>query len=546
MGAHFKEAGLIEPADIHTTAASTTTLVFDSESFQRFEGTSNEDCVLPDATTMVEGKYFYISNQSSGTVTVKYDDATFLKTLLSGSAAWFRLVDNSSSNGVWDVFSGSGSGGGSAVVEDLQAYTPTFTGLGTVTTIDAYWGRRGDSIIMVGSATSGTVTGSPASVSLPAGLLADLTKVVNIRAVGLWQRNTAASPAQMNTTVINPPNDGEMYFTTLFSGQSGFSILNGNQLVGSSEFFSWTAEFPIDGWTSNDSNDVSDWVDYPSVAAGDIITGSVSDPTYGTLILNKAMYRQVGDSMDIFWTINQNGTTGTAGSGTYLFHLPPGYMIDLAKTPVGTIVGTWYYDDTGFVGSGMAFVNDATTLTVAAFATNASNNTNAGNWGSGFAGFNTALFWVAFRVTVPISGWTSNNFPPEPSFNTLFTAAYRYDFAVQGGTQGTKVLTPLRNAPATLPGKGIAQYRITTVVLDGTTTAGPVAGLTFTPNGDPGDAIASGSSATFTTSQIVTSDIGGTIFNVTGSPSLIIDTEDLTGGIIDLYIEYLELVEPVP
>lgn len=53
------------------TAAGTTTLTSASNPIQLFTGATTQNCVLPDATTLIVGWFFVIRNTSSGIVTVK-------------------------------------------------------------------------------------------------------------------------------------------------------------------------------------------------------------------------------------------------------------------------------------------------------------------------------------------------------------------------------------------------------------------------------------------------------------------------------------------
>ena len=62
------------------------------------------------------------------------------------------------------------------------------------------------------------------------------------------------------------------------------------------------------------------------------IDGTTTAPTKGTIVRDEARWRQVGDEMELRYDFSQS-TAGTAGSGNYLFPLPPGYSIDLTKFP---------------------------------------------------------------------------------------------------------------------------------------------------------------------------------------------------------------------
>lgn len=64
-----------------TTSGGTTTLNASSPERIRFTGSANQNCVLPDETTIPVGKLFQIFNGSTGTITVKDSAGTVLYTL---------------------------------------------------------------------------------------------------------------------------------------------------------------------------------------------------------------------------------------------------------------------------------------------------------------------------------------------------------------------------------------------------------------------------------------------------------------------------------
>lgn len=63
------------------------------------------------------------------------------------------------------------------------------------------------------------------------------------------------------------------------------------------------------------------WKAYPSTAAGTLITGSGSNPSYGTVVQNNASYRRVGNTIEVRWNYRQT-TAGGNGTGTISFRLP--------------------------------------------------------------------------------------------------------------------------------------------------------------------------------------------------------------------------------
>jgi hypothetical protein len=68
-------------------------------------------------------------------------------------------------------------------VTDWIPYTPTFTGFGTVTGIDAYYKRVGDSVMIKAKYLTGVHTGVEARISLPAGMTT--TAFASIRTAGI-------------------------------------------------------------------------------------------------------------------------------------------------------------------------------------------------------------------------------------------------------------------------------------------------------------------------------------------------------------------------
>jgi hypothetical protein len=85
------------------TAAGTTTLTSGSAAFQQFTGSTTQNCVLPDATTMTQGQAFTVANRSTGAVTVKKNGGSTLQILAGGTEAVFTLITNTPAAGVWDT-----------------------------------------------------------------------------------------------------------------------------------------------------------------------------------------------------------------------------------------------------------------------------------------------------------------------------------------------------------------------------------------------------------------------------------------------------------
>lgn len=168
----------------------------------------------------------------------------------------------------------------------------------------------------------------------------------------------------------------------------------------------------------------TDWTDFPSVAAGTLWTGTTTNPSYGTIVTNKAKYRRDGQFLDISYTFEQN-SSGGAGSGAYLFNIPASIgVIDTTQVTVcsiaptatgipwgGTVVGHGVLaitslGDTNYNADLTVMVNSSSTL--AFRSEGASQNgrgypfssSNANNFGS-------SALTVSLFARVPIVGWSS-------------------------------------------------------------------------------------------------------------------------------------------
>ena len=102
---YFKGFNLFEVPTTTATSASTTTLTCASKKIQEFTGVTTQTIVLPSATASGcnNGLAYYITNRSTGTLTIEYHDTTTALTLIAGNQAYFSLVSNGTSNGSWDI-----------------------------------------------------------------------------------------------------------------------------------------------------------------------------------------------------------------------------------------------------------------------------------------------------------------------------------------------------------------------------------------------------------------------------------------------------------
>jgi len=110
----FKQGALVERSLVTATSAGTLTLINTSETYQIFTGSTTHTLKLPDSTTMPNGRRFEVVNASTGDITVQDSTAAVIGTLTTGISKIFRLADNSTAAGTFDITAAS-SGGAAAL-----------------------------------------------------------------------------------------------------------------------------------------------------------------------------------------------------------------------------------------------------------------------------------------------------------------------------------------------------------------------------------------------------------------------------------------------
>jgi len=107
------------------TAAGTTTLTSGSTFLQVFTGSTTQTVVMPDATTLVAGMQYQVTNNSTGVVTVNKNGGTLLKALAANTSAIFTVTDISTSAGGWYIEYSTDLAIGSATGNDLTLASET-------------------------------------------------------------------------------------------------------------------------------------------------------------------------------------------------------------------------------------------------------------------------------------------------------------------------------------------------------------------------------------------------------------------------------------
>lgn len=111
--ANVRANNVIENFQSVATAAGTTTLTVGSPKVTQFTGSTTQTVVLPDATTLVVGQQFTITNRSSGNVTINANGGTLVQTMVSGSFLTATVTAIGTSAGTWDAAYTAAGGSGS-------------------------------------------------------------------------------------------------------------------------------------------------------------------------------------------------------------------------------------------------------------------------------------------------------------------------------------------------------------------------------------------------------------------------------------------------
>lgn len=137
---NFSSNNFLEGYTTTATAGGTTTLTVSSTYQQYFTGTLSQTCVLPVASTLVNGASFFIGNSSSGNVTIQTSGGSVLQTISvntqcivtcvnsgggTGAASWSSSLTSSAGGGLSTWAASTGYAAGTVVVNGKFAYVAT-------------------------------------------------------------------------------------------------------------------------------------------------------------------------------------------------------------------------------------------------------------------------------------------------------------------------------------------------------------------------------------------------------------------------------------
>jgi hypothetical protein len=212
------------------SAGTTTTLTSTSNYFQAITGSSNQNIRLPDATTLVTGFAFKIFNNSTGTLTIQYNDATTLNTVSAGGSRLLVCSSTSTTNGVWEVHGflpNSGAFGTSLI----DSSTATFSAFTTPTTFTLGYNSTAASITYISTGAVAASTTKRIDIG-ESGVANSITNInIGSSVSGALGTTTINSPTVTlaNATALNI-NGASPGIVTSSTGTA--SVFNTNALVG--------------------------------------------------------------------------------------------------------------------------------------------------------------------------------------------------------------------------------------------------------------------------------------------------------------------------
>ena len=191
------------------------------------------------------------------------------------------------------------------------AYTPTFTGFGTVTSPDCYHSRDGEFLEVDCKFTTGTTTATEARISLPNSLVSSASGA--LRVAGEYIYDTAST--SHGGAILIEASVGYITFSRpeVYSGASVAALAksNGNNITSSGTILSVKFRVPIAGWT-NSNVIVGSFQDVP------VYEGALRPKIYTFDVSSSGtVSNEVGDLVNGNCSLASNDFTCTFNSGKF-------------------------------------------------------------------------------------------------------------------------------------------------------------------------------------------------------------------------------------
>jgi len=347
-----------------------------------------------------------LSTDSGGVSAIPNLSGRYTSTFDGDSSDYYELrikrVAGTTALNLANVIVGPGIQPQGAVITEAQSYTPTFSGLGTVTNIDMWWSRRGSKMVIWGTFKNGTVSASAAYFSLPSGFNINSSRHQTGRASfgQISQTNTSTTGTVIAGNIfgayISGNGNGNISICSSRQANAGnvdFISENGNTVFSGSETLSVeNLEIEISEWAgSGIVNLAQNDVEYKSV-------GGTWDADSSTTVSGPAGYATGGAltaarNKTITWD-----TPVLATERIYIWmskdqvnwFLANGAQIGSGNSPVIPSVNA-----AGTVSSGVSFrpgaSSNQTIVTFAQYASMANDDSPTVDWPS------SASYWVATK-----------------------------------------------------------------------------------------------------------------------------------------------------
>lgn len=284
------------------------------------------------------------------------------------------------------------------LVTAWAAYTPTFTGFGTATSVQFQYRRNGENIEVRGSFLSGTPTATEARVSFPNSLVsAGTSKIPSIQIAGTMMNNESTG-AVPNWLVLLSANEGYFKFSRAVTpNTSFFTAVNANTIISSGSKISVIMSAPISGWSavsavSADQADY-DWTSYTPTFTG-----------FGTVTGIECQQQRVTSNLNVRCKF----TSGAVTAAEARISLPSGLTsADTTKIPSLQMIGRMSINSNGAYSTSVLIEPSVTYFTFGVqFA--GSNDLTKANGTALTANGNLNSFFAS----IPIQGWSSNQRAP--------------------------------------------------------------------------------------------------------------------------------------
>jgi len=220
-----------------------------------------------------------------------------------------------------------------APADDMMAYTPTFTGFGTVSNVSVFSSRVADNLFVRGYFTAGTPTGVAAKMKLGykganGNVTLDTTKLNTNNKneiIGSIARSSTLAGTLTILAIAASPTD--IAFGLQDGSSGGLTAANGNAIIGAGAEISFSFVVPIAGWSSTVlmSNDTDTRVVAASVthttnlsvtAGSNIVLPSASYDTHGAYNASTGVYTV---PVSGFYTVSLTGFKIAASTAAGLF-----------------------------------------------------------------------------------------------------------------------------------------------------------------------------------------------------------------------------------